>query len=116
VDVQYTPSATEALIPAAEVHSTDTILTQHGCAHDARLDSDIEIGLVEDLDGMLGQDTSNGDEFGVSGAIQSPIRLVHASTNDFAVLHKDTADGCLIALECKFGLRKMSQHWCLKWE
>jgi hypothetical protein len=46
---------------------------------------------------MLREDTSNGDELGVPGAVQSSIRLVHTAADDFAVLDEDTADRCLIA-------------------
>lgn len=54
VDVEDTTGAAEALVPAAKVDSANPVLAQHGGAHDAGLDSDIEVGLVEDLDGMLG--------------------------------------------------------------
>lgn len=99
VDVEDTASATKALIPAAKVDSSDAVLAQHGGAHDTWLDSDIEVGLVENLDRMLRQDAGNGDELGVPGAIQGSIRLVHAAANDLAVLDKDTADRCFVALE-----------------
>ena len=60
---------------------------------------------------MLGQDASNGHELCVSGSIESTIGLVHASTNDLAILDKDTANRRLVTLECKFGLGQgMSQH------
>jgi hypothetical protein len=104
VDVQDTPSASKALVPAAKVNGPDTILAQHGSAHDTGLDSDIEIDLVENLDRMLGQDAGNGHELGVSGAIQGPIRLVHAATNNLAVFDKDTAHGCFVALQGKLSL------------
>jgi hypothetical protein len=104
VNVQDSASSAKALVPASEVDSPDSVLAQHRGAHDAWLDSDIEVGLVEDADGVLRQDTGDSDELGVSGAIQSSIRLVHASTDDLATFHEDAADGCLIALECKFGL------------
>jgi hypothetical protein len=104
VDVQDTSSTTEALVPAAKIDGPDAILAQHGSAHDAGFDSDIEIGLVEDLDGMLGQDAGNGDELGVPGTVQSAVCLVHASADNFAVLHEDTADRCLVALQGKLSL------------
>lgn len=104
VNVQYTSRTTKTLVPAAKVHGADTILTQHGSAHDARLDSDIEIGLIEDLDRVLRQDTSNGNKFRVPGAVKGAVRLVHASTDNLAVLYEDTTDRCLIALECKLSL------------
>jgi hypothetical protein len=53
---------------------------------------------------VLGQDASNGDKLGVSGTVQGPVGLVHASSNDVAIFDEDTADGRLIALECQFGL------------
>jgi hypothetical protein len=54
MDVQDTPSAAESLVPAAEVDGADTILTEHRGTHDARLDRDIEIGFVENLERVLG--------------------------------------------------------------
>jgi hypothetical protein len=111
VDIQHPTCSAKTLIPAPEVDSPDTILAQHRGAHDAWLDSNIEIRLVEDADGVLRQDARNSDELGVSGAVQGSVRLVHASSDDLAIFDKDTADGGLIALECKFGLWwLMSQH------
>lgn len=104
MNVQDASCATKALVPAAKVDASNAILTQHGGTHDARLDGDIEVGLVEDIDGILGQDTSNSDKFSVPGTIEGSICLVHASTNDVAVLDKDTTDRCFIALQCKLGL------------
>jgi hypothetical protein len=104
VDVQDTPSAPEALVPAAKVDGPDAILAQHGSAHDTGLDSDIEVDLVEDLDWMFGQNTGNGHELGVPGAVQGPICLVHAATNNLAVLDEDTAHRCFIALQGKLSL------------
>jgi hypothetical protein len=104
VNVQHTSGAAKALVPASEVDCSNAILAQHGSTHDAWLDGDIEICLVEDADGVLGQDASDGDKLGVSGTVQGPICLVHASSNDFAIFDEDTADGRLIALECQFGL------------
>ena len=102
--VQNTTSATESLIPASEVDCTDAVLTQHGGAHDAWLDSDIEVSLVEDAEGVLGQDAGNGNKLSVSGAIKSAVGLVHASTDDLAVLDKHAAHRRLIARQCKFSL------------
>jgi hypothetical protein len=98
VDVQDTSSTPKALIPASKVDSSDAVLAQHRSAHDARLDSDIEICLIEDLDGILGENASNGNELGVSSAIQGAIGLIHAATNNLAIFDKDTADGCFVAL------------------
>jgi hypothetical protein len=106
MDVQDTPCASKALIPTAKVDGPDTILAQHRSAHDAGLDSDIEIDLVEDLDRMLGQNAGNGHELGVSGAVQGSIRLVHAATNNLAVFDEDTAHGCFVALQGKLSLSK----------
>lgn len=53
---------------------------------------------------MLGQDTGNGNEFGVSGAVQGSIRLVHAAANDLAVFDKDTTNRCFVALQGKLSL------------
>jgi hypothetical protein len=106
VDVEDTACASKALIPATKVDGPNTVLAQHGSAHDTWLDSDIEVSLVENLDGVLGEDAGNGDEFGVSGAVQGPICLVHAASNDFAVLDEDTTDRRFIALEGKLSLSR----------
>jgi hypothetical protein len=98
VDIQYTPRTAKSLVPTSKVDGSDSVLAEHGGAHDTGLNGDIQIGLVEDLDWMLREDTSNGDELGVPGAVQSSIRLVHTAADDFAVLDEDTADWCLIAL------------------
>lgn len=104
VDVQDAPSAAKALVPTAKVDTPNAVLAQHGGAHDARLDGDIEVGLVENLDWIFGQDTSDGNELGVPGPVERPVRLVHAATYDLAVLDENTADRCFIALQCKLGL------------
>jgi hypothetical protein len=104
VDVQDTARTAEALVPAAKVHGADAVLAEHGSTHDTRLDRDIEIGLVENLERVLGQDACNGHELGMPGAIESAVRLVHATTDDFAIFDKDTADRCFVALQGKLGL------------
>lgn len=53
VNVQDASSATKSLVPATEEDAPNTILTQHGSAHDTWLDGDIEVRLVENLDGVL---------------------------------------------------------------
>jgi hypothetical protein len=53
---------------------------------------------------MLGENTGNGNELGVSSAIQGAVRLIHATANDFAILDEDTANWCFIAFEGKFSL------------
>jgi hypothetical protein len=104
MDVQDTSRASEALIPATKIDGANTVLPQHRSAHDTGLDSDIKVCLVENLDRMLGQDTSNGHEFGVPGAVQSSVRLIHAATNNLAVFDKDTANRCFVALQGKLSL------------
>lgn len=104
MDVENSSRSTEPLVPTAKVDSADTILAEHGCAHDARLDGNIEVCLIEDGNRMLGQDTSNGHKLGVPCAVQGAVRLVHASADDVAIVDKDTAHGRLVALESQFGL------------
>lgn len=53
MDVQHSSSTAEPLVPASEVDCSNAVLAQHGCTHDAWLDSDIEVCLVEDADGVL---------------------------------------------------------------
>jgi hypothetical protein len=104
VHVQHTASAAESLVPAAKVDCSNAVLAEHRGAHDARLDGDIEVGLVEDADGVLGQDASNGNEFGVSGAIEGAIGLVHSTPDDLAVLHENTTHRRLVTGQGKLGL------------
>jgi hypothetical protein len=53
---------------------------------------------------MLGEDTGNGNEFGMPRTIQGAVRLIHATANDFAIVDKDTANWCFIAFKGKFSL------------
>jgi hypothetical protein len=104
VNIQHTTSAAEALVPAPKVDGADTILTQHRSTHDARLDGDIEVRLLECADGHSGQDAGQGDKFGVSGAIESAVRLVHAATDDLAIFDENAAHWCLVTLQRKLSL------------
>lgn len=61
---------------------------------------------------MLGQDTSDSDEFSMSGAVQGAIRFVHSAANDLAILDEHATDGRLIAFECQLSLQMMSQPYC----
>lgn len=104
VDVQNTPSAAEALIPASKVDGTNAILAQHRGAHDAWFHRDIEVRLVQYGNGMLRQDARKSNELGVPRAIQGPVRLVHSSADDFAIFDEDTADGSLVTDQRKLSL------------
>ena len=104
MDIQHSSCSAKPLVPAAKVNSFDAVLAQHRRTHDAGLDRDIEVRLGEDADGVIGEDTGNGNKLGVTSAVQGAVRLVHASSDDLAVFHEDTANGCFIALEGKFGL------------
>jgi hypothetical protein len=114
--IEYASGASESLVPAAKIDGSDSVLAKHGGAHDARLDGNIEVSLVEYADGVLGQNACNGDELGVSGAIESTVGLIHSPTDDLAVLHEDTTDRRLIAGQCKFGLSHViGQLFDTKW-
>lgn len=102
--VQNAASASETLIPAAKVDCSDAILTKHRGAHDAWFDSDIEVGLVQDADRLLGQDSCDGNELGVSSTVEGAIGLVHSTANDLAILDEDATDRRLIAGQCELGL------------
>jgi len=104
MDVQHTTSAAEALVPTPKIHSSDTILAQHGSTHDAWLDGDVEVRLLKGADGHRGQDAGQRDELGVSRAVERAVRLVHAAANDLAIFHKDAAHGRLVALQRKLSL------------
>lgn len=102
--VQNAARAAESLVPAAKVDRSDAVLAKHGGAHDAWLDSDIEVRLTQDADGLLRQDAGNGNELGMSGAVERAVGLVHSSADDLAVLHEHTTDRRLITGQCKLGL------------
>ena len=104
VDVQHASGASEPLVPAAKVHGADAVLAKHRGAHDARLDCNVEVRLLQVGDGVLGQDAGQSNKLGVPRAVQGAVRLVHATTKDLAILYKHTANWGLVALECKFGL------------
>jgi hypothetical protein len=53
VNVQHSSSTAKPLVPASEVDCSNAILAQHGRTHDAWLNSNIEVRLVEDADGVL---------------------------------------------------------------
>lgn len=106
MDVEHTASTAKALIPAAEVDGSDSILTQHGSAHDTGLNGDIKVCFLQDADGMLGQNAGKSNELGVPRAIEGAIRLVHAASNDLAILDEDAANRCLVTLECQLGLSR----------
>lgn len=99
VNVQHTTGASETLIPAAEVDSSNAVLAQHGRAHDAGLYGHVEVGVLESTDWVIGQDACEGDELGVPGTVEGAVRFIHAATKDAAVFDKDTANGGLIARE-----------------
>lgn len=107
MNIEYTSSTSEAFIPAAEVDSSDAILTQHRCTHDTRLYRDIEVSLIKDFHRVLSENASNGYKFSVPGAVESTIRLIHASTDNLAISHEDAADRCFIARQCKLSLSHM---------
>ncbi len=104
VDVEHASRASKALVPASKVDGADAILAQHGSAHDAGLDGDIEIRVRQGADGLRRQDARQRDELGVARPVQRAIRLVGAASDDGAVPHKDTADRRLVALQRKLGL------------
>lgn len=103
VDIEDPSCSAKALVPASKIDGANAVLAQHRGAHDAGLDGDIEVRLVEDGDGVLGQDAGNGDKLGVPGAVEGAVCFVHAAANDVAVPDKDTADGSFVAFEGELG-------------
>ena len=69
VYAQYTPIPTKPLVATAIVHGSDAVLPQRRCAHDARLDGDVEVGLFENAGGVRGEELGEGEEFGVAGSL-----------------------------------------------
>jgi len=70
----HNPTTTpESLIQTPKIHGSDAVLPQRRSAHDARLDGDVEVRLVQDGERVLGDDLADGDEFGVAGALVKAV-------------------------------------------
>jgi hypothetical protein len=65
VNVQDPSSASEALVPAAEVDLSDSILSQCGSTHYARFHRDVKVGVAQDADGVFLQDLGDTQELSV---------------------------------------------------
>jgi hypothetical protein len=65
VDVHDTSASAEAIVQTSEIDGANAILSQGRGAHDAGLDGDIEVGIVEDGLRMARHDFGQGDELGV---------------------------------------------------
>lgn len=69
MDIEDAAGAAKALVRAAEVDGVDFELAEHGCAHDAGLDGDVEIALLEEGRGLRLEELADGDELAVRGAL-----------------------------------------------
>lgn len=65
----HASAAAETVVEAPEVHRPDAVLPQRGGTHDARLNGDVQVGLLEDGLRMLGHDFRERDELGVARAL-----------------------------------------------
>lgn len=72
-DAHDSTTATEAVIEAAKVDGADAELAQDRGAHDAWLDGDIQVGLLENLGFVFGQDLAQGHELGMAGALETSM-------------------------------------------
>jgi len=68
-DPHHPATSTKAIVEAAKVDGPDAELAQGRRAHDARLDRDVEIRILEDRRGVLGEDLAHCHEFGVARAL-----------------------------------------------
>lgn len=73
VDGHDSAAATEAVIQAAKVHGADAVLAESGSAHDARLDGDIKVRLLEDAGRVLRHDLGEGDKFRMACALSKML-------------------------------------------
>lgn len=108
MDFQNPSGPPKPIIPTSKIHGANAILPQCRSTHDAWLDRDIQIGVFENTNWMLFKNLGDGDELGVSSSVQTLVRLVHASPNDLTVVDEDTANGCFVMREGKFGLQCIS--------
>jgi hypothetical protein len=69
MDMEHAASASEALVVAPKIHSTNLVLSQHGSTHDARFDCDIEISLAQNAGRLRGEDFGNGHELCMPGTL-----------------------------------------------
>lgn len=72
-DTHDSTTATKAVIEAAKVDSADAELAQDRGAHDARLNSDIQVTLLKDLGLVFGEDLAQGDELGMASALDKSM-------------------------------------------
>lgn len=68
-DAHDSTTATEAVVEAAKVDGLDAELAQDRGAHDAWLDSDIQVGLFENLWVVLGKNLAQGNELSMAGTL-----------------------------------------------
>lgn len=68
-DAHDSTTATEAVVEAAKVDGVDAELAQDRGAHDAWLDSDIQVGFLENLRVVFGKDLAQGNELGMTGSL-----------------------------------------------
>jgi len=100
---QDTSVAPKSVVATAKVDTADSVLSQGRGAHDARLNCDVKIGLLEFGGGELGQEFGDGEEFGMSSPIERSICVVHAPSNDFSVEDEDAGNRRLTPSESLFG-------------
>ena len=98
-----TSISTETIISTSVVDTSNPVLPQGRCTHDAGFHGDVEIRLSESRDGELGEKLGEGEELSVSSAVERSVGVVHASCDYFAVKDKDTCNGGFSAGEGFFG-------------
>lgn len=103
IDRKNTSVSSKSIVATAVVHATNPVLPQSGSTHDARLDCDVEVGLFEFGGWELGEKLGDSEEFSMSSAVERAIGVIHASSDDFAILDEHTSDGSFTSFEGLFG-------------
>ena len=86
VDRQDTAGATKSIVPTTIVDRPNAILSQRRSTHDTRLHSDIEIRLLQLAGRELLQELADSEELCMSGPIERAVGVVHASSNNLAIV------------------------------
>lgn len=82
VNLHHTATASKSIVQTAEVDCPDTVLSQRGSAHDAWLDSDIEVAFFDHVLRVLGHDLSQSDELCVASALGGLHQRIYRRNGD----------------------------------
>jgi hypothetical protein len=103
IDGQNTSISSESIIATAVVDAANAILSQSRSTHDAGLNRDVEVSLLELGLWEFLAEFSNSEKFGVSSTIQRSIGVVHSTSNHLALVNENAGDWCFSFFEGLFG-------------